>query len=101
MATQTGSLASAEHDWYATRSGMAGNAPLGEHKAAYYYSKGFGGAGKTVTQMEEEWLLSVAARACEGPYDQWVGACQAESVTIGKSVDECKFNFFNTVTTSP
>jgi len=97
MAIQANNLRALEHDWYATRSGLAGNAPLGDHKRAYYDSKGFGGNTKPLSQCEEEWLLSVAARACEGVYDLWVGACQAQSVAVGKSIDECKFNFFSTV----
>ena len=101
MAIQKGSLASIEHDWYATRSGLPTQATLTQHKETYYISKGFGGTGKPVTQMEEEWLLSVAARDCGGTYDLWVGACQAQSATVGKSIDECRFNFFNKVTTSP
>ena len=101
MAIQTKSLASVEHDWYATRSGEPSDAPLNQHKAGYYGSKGFGGSGKTVTQMEKEWLLSVGGRSAEGPYDLWSAACEAQSVTVGKSVDECKFNFFATVSTNP
>lgn len=98
MATQTKTLSGAEHDWYATRSGIAGNAPLNDHKRAYYSSKGFDLSTKPLAQVEEEWLLSVAARDCGGVYDQWVGACQAQSVPVGKSIDECKFNFFTGVT---
>lgn len=101
MAIQTKSLASVEHDWYATRSGEPTGAPLNQHKAGYFGSKGFGGANKPVTQMEEEWLLSVAGRTCEGTYDLWSGACEAQSATVGASVDECKYNFFTTVSTSP
>jgi hypothetical protein len=100
MAIQNKSLSGAEHDWYATRSGMPTEAPLNEHKIAYFASKGFGSNASLsipVTQLEEEWLHSVAGRACEGPYDLWSGACEAQSVTVGKSVDECKFNFFTSV----
>ncbi len=61
------------------------------------YAPGENISEKPLTQMEEEWLLSVAGRDCGGVYDQWVGACQAQSITIGKSIDECKFNFFTTV----
>lgn len=97
MAIQSNNLRALEHDWYAIRSGVAVNAPLNDHKRAYYASKDIGGTDKPTTQLEEEWLLSVAGRDCSGPYDLWVGACQAQSVTVGKSIDECKFNFFSTV----
>jgi len=97
MAIQSNNLRALEHDWYATRSGLDGNAPLGDHKRAYYDSKGFGGNTKPLGQCEEEWLLSVGGRAAEGQYDLWSAACEAQSVTVGKSVDECKFNFFSTV----
>jgi len=97
MAIQSGSTTAAEHDWYATRSGLAGNAPLNDHKRAYYSAKGFDDSTKPLSQVEAEWLLSVAGRDCEGEYELWVGACQAQSVAVGRSIDECKFNFFTTV----
>lgn len=62
MAIQDKTLRGAEHDWYATRSALPGNAPLGDHKAAYYASKGFGGVGKPISQMEDEWLASLGRK---------------------------------------
>jgi hypothetical protein len=104
MAIQKRSLSSIEHDWYATRSGLTNGAPLNEHKLQYYSDKGFGSNAsifKPLGQMEGEWLASVGGRDTEGPYDLWSSACEAQSAPVGSTVDECKFNFFNKVTTSP
>ena len=100
MAIQNKSLVGAEHDWYATRSGLAGNAPLGDHKSAYYASKGFGSNAsirKPVSQMENEWLSVVSGVDSDYPFDLWAGACNAQSVTPGKTVDDCKMRFFTSV----
>ena len=97
MAIQNNNLRALEHDWFATRSGVVGNAPLNDHKRAYFASKDIGGTNKPISQLEEEWLLSVGGRTAEGLYDLWSSACEAQSVTVGKSIDECKFNFFSTV----
>lgn len=99
MAIQTDNLTALEHDWYSTRSGIAGNAPLNDHKRAYYVSKGFDVISPT--QAEREWLQSVGSSDSIRPYELWTAACQAESVTVGSTVDECKFNFYSTVSTSP
>jgi len=100
MAIQVKSLIGAEHDWYATRSGLVGNAPLTDHKAAYYASKGFGGNAsifKPVSQMENEWLSSVSGVDSDYMFELWQGACAAQSVTPGKTVDDCKMRFFTSV----
>ncbi len=100
MAIQTRSLTALEHDWFATRSGLPTQSSLNEHKIEYFCSKGFKSTStltKPVTQLEEEWLNSIAGRICEGLYELWVAVCQNNSVTVGKSVDECKRNFYNTI----
>ena len=99
MAIQNSSLTAAEHDWYAIRSGLSANAPLGDHKLAYFASKNFGSnasLSKPLSQIEEEWLNAVAGGS-GAPYEVWVKACQAQSAPVGKSVDECRFNFYNKV----
>ena len=98
MAIQKGSQASAEHDWYATRSGMDSNAPLTEHRAAYFASKGFGSNAslfKPVNQMEQEWLVSV------GGTTKWADAVIAEGETPTVSENENKTIFFTRVTGTP
>jgi len=98
MTIQKVSLASAEHDWYATRSGMPVNAPLNEHKVAYFISKGFGSNAsvfKPVNQMEQEWLVSL------GGTTKWADALvsQGEVPTINEN--ENKTKFFCNVTGTP
>ncbi len=87
----------AEHDWYATRSGLATDATLNAHKAQYFISKGFGGnlsIHPPISQMESDWLANVGSSTANSPYELWVNACQAQSVPVGSTIDECKRNFF-------
>lgn len=95
MAIQGKTLNSAEHDWYATRSGAPSSAPLSQHKYNYYASKSI--PKGPPTQMERRWLQEVGSSTSINPYELWVAACQAQTVTVGKSIAECKFNFFTTV----
>lgn len=96
MTIQTNTLTGAEFDWYATRSGLASNSPLSAHKKEYYGSKGFD-TQKPLTQTEREWLQNVGSSTSNNPYELWCAACVAQSVAVGKSVNECKLNFFRTV----
>lgn len=96
MAIQSTTTSSAEHDWYATRSGLTNTATLTAHKKAYYSSKGIA-ESKPLSQMEREWLQSVGSSTSINPYELWSRACDAQSVTVGRSIDECKFNFFTGV----
>jgi len=98
MAIQNGSLASAEHDWYATRSGMSVNAPLNEHKAAYFAAKGYGSNAslhKPVTQMEQEWLISL------GGTTKWADALISQGEVPTVNENENKTKFFCNVTGTP
>jgi hypothetical protein len=98
MAIPTQSLAEAENAWYATRSGMPVNAPLNEHKAAYFASKGFGSNAscfKPVTQMEKEWLESLGATG------KWADALISQSKTPTVNENENKYLFFATVGGTP
>lgn len=100
MAIQNKTVAGAEHDWYATRSGLGNGATLNEHKANYFISKGFGGNASIhppLGQMESDWLTNVGSSTANTPYELWVNACQAQTVAVGKTIDECKFNFFTSV----
>lgn len=92
MAIQNRSLIGAEFDWYATRSGVVSYAPLGDHKLAYYASKGFGSnasLSKPLSQIEQEWLDSLGGT--------WEAACQNQTITPGISEDDCKMRFFTSV----
>ncbi|MCK9371330.1 hypothetical protein M0R04_15560 [Candidatus Dojkabacteria bacterium] len=100
MAIQNRSLIAAEHDWYATRSGLPNTAPLGDHKATYYGTKGFGAnmsIAKPLSQIEQEWLQSVGSSTSDKPFELWLNACQAQSVTPGKTVDDMKMRFFTSI----
>lgn len=91
------SLTAAEYDWYAIRSGLSTSATLVAHKINYYISKGFGGVNKPISQMEREWLQSVGSSTSNNPFELWLNACQAQSVTPGKTINDCKMRFFTTV----
>lgn len=95
MAIQSKTLSSVEHDWYAIRSGESSYAPLTQHKFGYYAKKSI--PQGPLTQMERVWLQKVGTSSSNNPYELWVAACQAQSAPVGKSVDECKFNFYNKV----
>ncbi len=100
MAIQNGALRAAEHDWYATRSGLGNGATLNEHKANYFISKGFGGNASIhppLSQMENDWLNNVGTSRSDTPFEMWLNACQAQSVTPGKTIDDCKMRFFTSV----
>lgn len=95
MAIQTGSLRAAEHDWFATRSSQPANAPLSQHKYGYFASKNIPKA--PITQMERVWLQGVGSTTSINPFELWVRACQAQTVTPGKTIDDCKMRFFTSV----
>lgn len=101
MAIQTQSLAAAEHDWYATRSGAPANAPLSQHKRMYYTSKGITGT-KPLTQMEREWLQTLTGVTAKRLPDMWSQAVSGQSLTPSRDgIDVNKFIFFTSVTSSP
>lgn len=105
MAIQSNQLNMAEHDWFVTRSGLAGNAPLDEHKVKYFSDKGFGSNAsiiKPITQMEDEWLNSLTGVTGTHTYaDRWLEAVAGQGLTPGKSLNYNKFIFFTSVATSP
>jgi hypothetical protein len=89
MAIQNKTLEGAEHDWYATRSAAPINAPLSQHQRDYWEARG--------SKNEREWLQTVGSSTSIDPYELWVAACQAQSVPVGESINDCKFRFFTTV----
>ena len=100
MAIQNGSLRAVEHDWYATRSGLGNGASLNDHKIQYYCTKGFKSNAsivKPLGQLENEWLASVGSSTTDYPFELWLNACQAQTVAVGKTVDDCKMRFFTSV----
>lgn len=105
MTIQTRTLEGAQHDWFATRSGMPTAAPTTEHMAAYFGSKGFGGNAsirKPLSQMEEEWLNSLTGVTGTDNYsDKWLEAVAGQSITPAKSLDQNKYLFFTGVASSP
>lgn len=100
MAIQDKSLRAAEHDWFATRSGLPAHAPLSEHKRKYFADRGFGGVGKPISQQEREWLTSAPTVVPPNNIydaDAWARVNQNHGVAVGRSVDESKFNFYTSV----
>lgn len=102
MAIQNNTLTSAEHDWYATRSGIVSHAPLNDHKRAYFISKSVSGAnGKPITQMEYEWLGKQTGVTSKELADMWVEAVAGAGKTPGKSINSNKFIFYTQVVGTP
>lgn len=101
MAIQNQSLSAAEHDWYATRSGVASNAPLNDHKRAYYASRGVTGGTKPTSQMEYEWLAKLTGVTSKELADMWVEAVAGQSKTPGKSINQNKTIFYTQVAGTP
>lgn len=93
MAIQTKTLSSAEHDWYATRSGQPSAAPLSQHQNAYWASKG--------ATSELTWLATLTGVTSKHIGDMWREAVAGQSLTPSVSTSENKFIFFTQVTTSP
>lgn len=83
-----------EFDFYSTRSGLGQTATLTEHKARYFSDQGFGGVGKPVTQMEDEWLSSQTGVSSELPGDKWREVVSGLSLTPENSTDQNKRTFF-------
>jgi len=101
MAIQTNSLNSAEHDWYATRSGRPANAPLSEHKRGYFTSKGITGT-KPLSQMEREWLQTLTGVTSKSLVDMWSQAVSGQTLTPSRDgMDSNKFIFYTQITGSP
>ena len=101
MAIQTQTLSSAEHDWFATRSGLPTQAPLTEHKRRYFTSKGITGT-KPLNQMEREWLQTLTGVTSKSIVDMWSEAVSGQSLTPSRDgMDVNKFIFYTQVTTSP
>ena len=100
MAIQTGMTSAAEHDWFATRSGLT-SGTLNEHKAKYFSDEGFGGANVPLSQMERTWLQAVASSTSNNEGDLWREACAAQSIPVTQNTSENRRNFFLGVAGSP
>lgn len=101
MAIQTLTLSSAEHDWFATRSGEPANAPLTQHKRGYFTKKGITGT-KPLTQMEREWLQTLTGVTSKRLQDMWSEAVSGQALTPSKDgMDANKFIFYTQVGGSP
>lgn len=104
MAIQDDTLTSAEHDWFATRSGLASKAPLSEHKAKYFSDKGFGSNAsvrKPLDQMEYDWLSSLTGVTSKEYADRWREAVAGQGITPAQSTNQNKFLFYTGVAGTP
>ena len=103
--TQKVSLPSAEHDWFATRSGAPVNASTDTHKRAYFVSKGIAGSvsGRTkpLNQMENEWLDTLTGVTSKRYADKWLQAVAGAGKTPTQRLSENQMIFYTQVTTSP
>lgn len=101
MAIQNRTLISAQHDWYATRSGMAQNAPTTEHMRAYWVSKGITGNNKPLSQMEREWLQTLTGVTAKRLPDMWLQAVAGQGKTPSVKMDQNKMIFYTQVVGNP
>lgn len=100
MAIQTKTLSSAEHDFFATGSGLDTEAPLIEHKTKYFSDKGFGSNAsikKPLSQMEREWLQDISGTSSNNEGDLWREACGAASVPVTVSTSQNKLHYFSSI----
>jgi len=94
MAIQTSTLSAAEHDWFATLSGLPANTPLNEHKMKVFSDAGFGGANKPLSQQEREWMQSFANSSKVGQSELWIELVASIGLTPTKSTTENQRLFF-------
>jgi hypothetical protein len=80
---------------------MAANAPLDEHKRAYYVSKGITGSKKPLSQMEREWLQTLTGVTSQRLNDMWLQAVAGQGLTPTRHINSNKFLFFTSVAGSP
>lgn len=95
MAIQNKTLSGAEHDFFATLSGLSSSAPLNEHKAKVFSDAGHGGAGKPLSQMEREWLQNFANSSKLNEGDLWREVVATIGGTPSVSTAENKFLFYS------
>src|SRR3990167_2341563 len=103
MAIQDDSLTGAEHDWFATRSGL-GNVPLNDHKREYFSTKGFrsnASLSRPLSQLEREWLQSVSGTSSNNEGDLWIEVVSASGFTPAITTSQNKFIFYTSETGSP
>jgi hypothetical protein len=95
-------LSQLESDWFGKRSGLIGKRSPEEHKRAYFVSKGISGAGKNLSQMEYEWLVSISG-GLGGQWDSelWKQACVTQGAPTTPHLVQNKINFFLNVAGSP
>jgi len=114
MAIQDKSLASAEHDWFATRSGLSAHAPLNDHKYTYFAGVstasingdnpslvGNASIRRTLDEIERQWLASIPTVTPPnniGVSDLWSRALGNMGITPTVNLTENKRLFFSTVT---
>ncbi len=98
MAIQTQTLSGAEHDWFATQSGLPANAPLSQHKAVVFGNAGVGGVSKPLSQMEREWLQNFSNSNKLNEGDLWREAVSFIGLSPSVSTSENKFLFYTSTT---
>lgn len=111
MAIQNKTLASAEHDWYATRSSLPNSAPLNDHKRAYYLTILTGKtypSNITLIDLEREFLHdridgnSGSAAATDKENELWRKLITSPGIgidgainNIPKKLSQLKYEFFS------
>lgn len=96
MAIQDKSLRGAEHDWFATQSGLPSNAPLSEHKAKYFRDQGYGESNPnaTLNELELEWLKDIANSSSLNRGDLWRELVAAVGLTPSVKMSENQFIYY-------
>jgi hypothetical protein len=97
MAIQSKTLASVEHDWFAVRSDQPANAPLSQHKRAFYESAVAASipANTSLVELERRFLQDETGLSTNSIPDLWsalVGNFEIDAT--GKTLDQIKFEFY-------
>lgn len=93
MAIQTKSLAAAEHDFWATRSGLPANAPMREHKRVYIKSQ-TGVTSHNHIVLERAYLKFLTSSTSNELQTLWEKAVAQQSLPVSKNINENRRQFF-------
>lgn len=94
MAIQDRSLSSAEHDYFATRSGEPANAPTSQHKRAYIEKNITAPANSSLIELERLWLQQFIPSESTSLPALWEEMAAAQLTIVSKDINENRFNFY-------
>lgn len=98
MAIQGKTLAGAEHDWYATRSGQPSAAPLSQHKRAYFKANVTdASATNNLVELERMWIQQLLGLTFKDLSSLWENmvAQYIAAAQVSKDIDQNRFVFYS------